>query len=92
MPWSRRDHMIVAVSFFEKGKHAPFAGSQVPVDQLPNDFRISTTVTIEGNEWHVVRAVPETKDEFVQTGRLSLVLEKIVMMNPKDLLFCHGRY
>jgi hypothetical protein len=61
--------------------------ADLPVEQLPASFVEPTTMHLGGSDWSVVKAEPVTRDEYVKTGRLLLVLHPIEMVDPKTLLF-----
>src|SRR3954452_13058218 len=58
--------------------------------QLPASFDLSehsTTMHIGADEWHVEKAEPGDRTGYVASGRLHLVLRKVEMMDPKEILF-----
>ena len=61
--------------------------ADLPVDQLPESFAAPTTLHLGGSDWSVVKAEPMTRDEYVKTGALLLVLHPIEMVDPKTILF-----
>lgn len=75
------------VEFIENGTEKPFAVSDVPLEQLPDTFELETDFEIEQQHWKVVQANPQNKEEFSKTGKLRIVLDKIQMIDPRELLF-----
>ena len=61
--------------------------ADLPIDQLPESFAISTTLHLGNGDWHVEEADPVTRLEFAASGHLRLVLRKIEHVDPKTILF-----
>lgn len=61
--------------------------ADLPVEQLPESFAEPTTLHLGGSDWSVVKAEPLTREEYVKTGALLLVLHPIEMVDPKTILF-----
>jgi hypothetical protein len=68
---------------------APIGGAELDGEQLPESFEARTTLELGGATWEVVRAEPRTRADYVASGRLSLVLRRLVVaeMAPKDILY-----
>ena len=77
---------FVTVEFLDRDGNL-LAKSKVPVEQLPETFRIDTTFELLGKEWSVATAEPLDKVEFSRTQHLRVTLHEIVMMPPGDLLY-----
>ena len=77
----------ILVEFYEDNNESPFASSDIPKDQLPDTFKIETKLAIAGQNWSVTNAMPETKEEFIKSGKLKIYLKKIETVDPKDILF-----
>lgn len=60
------------MTFVDARTNAPFIRSNVPASQLPETFALETTMHVGDQDYRVLRAAPETKAEFVRTGRLTL--------------------
>lgn len=58
----------------------------MPGERLPASFAPETTLHIADEDWQVIKAEPMTAEEFLQTGKLVLTLQKIIKMSPKDIL------
>lgn len=88
MSWfSRKPKNTITVEFIENGAAKPFAVSDMSLDQLPDSFESETTFEIKDEQWIVVQAAPNNKEEFSKTGKLNIVLDKIEMVDPRELLF-----
>jgi len=61
--------------------------ADLPIDQLPESFAVSTTLHIGNGDWHVEKADPVTRAEFAASGHLRLVLRKIEHVDPKTILY-----
>ena len=80
----------IEVVFQEQGKSSPFARTLLPPDRLPDTFEINTTMHLGEEDWIVVEADPQSKEDFSQTGKLKLTMIKsseIKMMDPSEILF-----
>lgn len=84
-----KDKNTVHVEFYEAGNSAPFAVSDVPIEQLPDSFEIDTTLQMSGSDWQVVESDPKNKAEFKKTGKLKVVLTKYetTSMDPNEILY-----
>ena len=85
----KKDKEIIRVQFIESGQENAFAASEVPIEQLPDTFEINTTLSIAGDEWSVVSAVPPRKAEFRKTGSLIITLAKyeVTQIDPAKILY-----
>lgn len=72
----RKKDPTIDVEFYEQGSLKASARSSQPITQLPDTFEIDTTLSIQGEEWHVTSAQPATKEEFRKTGRVQIYLCK----------------
>lgn len=87
MSWFRKQKNTVTVEFIENGTENPFARSEVPIEQLPDTFELETDFEIREEHWKVVRAIPQNKEDFSKTGKLRIIVDKIQMIDPRELLF-----
>jgi hypothetical protein len=77
----------IRVEFVDAATNNIFAATESVADSLPETFVLNTSVNIGGQEWQVDKADPMTRAEYIQTGKLTLTLSKIVMMPVKDILY-----
>jgi|SRR5882672_632341 len=63
------------------------AVSDMPPEQLPETFAISTTLDMGGKKWSVERAEPRDKSDILKAGKVRVFLAPITMMPPGDILF-----
>ncbi len=61
--------------------------ADMPVEHLPQSFTHETTLQIGDEEWSVLTAEPLTAEEFIQTGKLVLTLQKVVKVQTEHILF-----
>jgi hypothetical protein len=78
---------IVKVEFVNVETGKTFAISDMPPESLPETFAVKTTMHIRDEDWEVVSAEPPQASEFRKTGKLRLVLRKVVWMDPRNILF-----
>ena len=81
------DKNIILVEFYEGNSKKPFASSNIPEDQLPDTFEIDTKLTIADQNWSIINAIPKIKADFIKSEELKIYLNKIEVLNPKDILF-----
>lgn len=55
---------------------------KLSLSQLPKSFKADTTLHINNQDWHVVRAEPEEYFDFYKSGELTLWLKPIVSIDP----------
>ena len=77
----------VHVEFINAKDNSVIAVSDMKPDQLPESFAINTTLDMKNSKWSVQSADPVEKSEFVQTGKLRVVLSPITTMPPGEILF-----
>jgi hypothetical protein len=77
----------VTVTFIDEATSEPFATVDLPPADLPETFELETTLHLGNAEWSVVSAEPQTRAEYTRSGKLTLRLRRIEMVNPADLLF-----
>src|SRR5690242_10699866 len=77
----------VHVVFIDADSGAVLGETDIPADRLPATFATSTSLQLGADSWSVVRAEPLTAEEFIRTGKLRLEMRRIVMMDPRQLLF-----
>ena len=77
----------VRVDFINGRDESLIGTSDVPLAQLPDSFRVSTTLNLAGQEWSVSSATPPDKVDFAKTGQLRIVLSEIMRSPPGEILF-----
>ncbi|MEW8495483.1 MAG: hypothetical protein AB2604_16895 [Candidatus Thiodiazotropha taylori] len=84
-----KDKSVIEVKFYEGKSEAPFAVSNVPIEQLPDTFEIDTTMHLGEDDWRVLGAEPAEKTKFRKSGKLNLYLAKseITQIDPNELLY-----
>lgn len=78
---------MIRVSFIDADSQAVVGEVNLEPEQLPESFSHNTMLEMAGTDWHVVRAEPMTRVEYIASGRLRLFVRKIEKIDPKDLLF-----
>ncbi|BCL79629.1 hypothetical protein ccbrp13_20940 [Ktedonobacteria bacterium brp13] len=61
--------------------------ADMPVERLPQSFAQETTMHIGDEDWKVIKAEPMTAEEFIQTGKLVLTLQKVDKVPVKNIFF-----
>lgn len=84
MSWFSRK---VTMTLIDDATGAVFAAAKMPPDDLPDSFKINTTLHLGDDDWSVMHAEPETKAEFTKSGKLTLRLRKVRMMAPEAISF-----
>jgi len=84
MSWFSRKIEVILV---DDATGETFASSKMPPDKLPESFAIDTTLHLGDDNWTVVHAYPQTKTEFAKSGKVTLRLRKMKMMDPKAISF-----
>lgn len=87
MSWFKKSKNTVTVEFIENGTTTPFAVSEVPIEQLPDTFELETDLEMKDQHWRVIQATPQNKEEFSKTEKLRIILDKVQMIDPQELLF-----
>ncbi len=78
---------VIRVEFINGADNSIIAVSEMPPAQLPDTFAIDTTLDIKDQKWSVQSAEPMEKAQFLKTGRLRLVLCRVTVGMPEDILF-----
>lgn len=74
----------INIDFVQEGMNEPFFSTSMPTAQLPETFEKHTTLNIGEEQWEVQEAIPE---KFAKTGFLKLIVKKIELVDPKEILF-----
>jgi hypothetical protein len=59
----------------------------MPEERLPQSFALATTFHIADEDWNVIKAEPMTAEEFLQAGKLVIILQKVVKIPTNNILF-----
>lgn len=78
---------IIRVEFINGADNSVIGVSNIPCKQLPDTFAINTNLDIKDQKWSVQSADPVDKAQFIKTGNLRLVLSRLSMVNPAEVLF-----
>src|SRR5215469_9030777 len=78
---------IVETLFIDTNTHNVIERAHMPVEGLPQNFAVETKLHIAGEDWRVIKADPTTAEEFIQTGKLVITLEKISRVPAGDMLY-----
>ncbi len=84
MSWFSRK---VNLTLVDDATGAVFASSMMPPGDLPDSFKINTTLHLGDDDWSVICAEPETKAEFTKSGKLTLRLRKVELMAAEAISF-----
>ncbi len=84
MSWFSRK---VKVTFIDETTGVSFASSNISPDDLPESFEIDTILHLGDGDWSVIHAEPQTKTEFTKSGKATLRLQKVDMMDPEAMSF-----
>lgn len=77
----------VTVTFINHADQSIIGQCELQPEQLPETFEINTTMHLGDDNWEVMSAEPSQKVEFIKKGELTLVMQKVEMVNPNDILF-----
>ncbi len=77
----------VRVQFIDVSNGNTIGISEMPPEQLPETFEISTTMHLDNEDWSVEEAIPANSKDFLQSKTLTLKMRKVEYMDPKDILY-----
>ncbi len=77
----------VETLFIDVNTHNVIERADMPIERLPQNFAIETKLHIAGEDWKVIKADPTTAEEFIQTGKLVITLERIARVPARDILY-----
>jgi hypothetical protein len=72
----------VRVLLIDAANGKPFAQTDLPADQLPETFTISTQLHLGDQDWQVRSADPATRDAIVAQGSVVLTLSRLETIDP----------
>lgn len=84
--WGKKK-VTIAVTFVNAVDESVIGRGDMPPDNLPDSFEISTQMSIADDQWQVEQAIPAKKEEFVKSGKLTLKMLKIEMIDPREIRF-----
>jgi hypothetical protein len=78
----------IAVTFIDHRTGETICFADLAAEQLPETFEdLETTLNLQDQDWTVASAVPIKRSEYVQTGSLTLRLNRVEKFDPKEILF-----
>lgn len=77
----------VKVTFIDNANDETLGISKMLSDQLPDSFEKPTTLQFQDKEWHVIKADPVNKQEFMITKKLTLHLAEVGFLDPENVLY-----
>src|SRR5580700_10637221 len=80
----------VHVLLIDGASSATIAEVDVEATQLPGTFELSTQLEIAGRTWQVEQAEPLTREAYLASGRLRLVLRELENVAPPTEPLVHG--
>jgi len=80
--------MTITLQLVDQATGALLATSEAELDSLPRSFEgMDTTLTVGDTPYHVAHAQPPTREAIAAAGKVTLLLRKLEMVNPADILF-----
>ena len=79
--------MTIHVVLVDAGDGEVLGQVDLPAEQLPETFAVSTTLHLGDDEWQVERAEPVTRAEYAASGQLRLWLRRLARVDPREILF-----
>lgn len=77
----------IKVTFINHATSETIGISKMPSDKLPETFENSTTLQILDKDWHVIKAEPLNKQEFMVTKKITLHLAEVGFVDPNNILY-----
>jgi len=78
----------IAVTFIDNRTSETICFAELTPEQLPETFEgLETTLHLQEQDWTVASAVPTNRSGYVQTGRLTLRLNRVEKVDLKEILF-----
>lgn len=78
---------MIKVQFIDSSNGNIIGVSEMSPEQLPETFKIQTTIHLNDEEWSIEEAIPEHSREFIQSKNVMLKMRKLEKINPNDLWF-----
>jgi hypothetical protein len=76
-PFKKREPKTIHVQLVDVAGVVKFAPIMFPVERLPASFEADTTMHRPEGDWQVIEARPVSAEEFKQTGKLTLLVQKL---------------
>lgn len=80
-------HTIIRVTLINDADQSIMDVSDVPLEQLPEQFELEATLSLGTTHWQVKAASPMQASEFKRTGELTLNLLQVEHISPQNILF-----
>lgn len=77
----------VRVTLADAATNQVIGETNLAPEDLPESFALSTTMHLGSDDWNVDLADPIERADYVAAGRLRLVLRKVEMVDPREVLF-----
>ncbi len=77
----------IKVEFINNANGETIGITELTPNQLPKTFSKQTTMHILEDDWNVEEAIPESSEDFIKSGKLTLKMRKVEYMNPNDIWF-----
>ena len=85
--FNKKEHATIQVTFINNADNSIIGVAELSIDQLPDEFESATTMHLREENWQVEEAIPVYKKEFAQSGKLTLKMYKVEMVDPNELKF-----
>lgn len=85
--FNKKEHTTIQVTFINNADNTVIGVAELSIDQLPDEFESATTMHLREENWQVEEAIPVYKKEFAQSGKLTLKMYKVEMVDPNELKF-----
>jgi hypothetical protein len=72
----------ITVTFVDDANGRLVSSVKMPFDRLPDIFVADTEMNMAGVRYAVVRAEPNTKEEFKRTRQLKVSLRRLAVLRP----------
>ena len=84
MPWFSSK---ISVTFIDDATGRIIRSVKIPPTDLPESFRLQTTLHIGDEDWSVIRATPDTRSEYSRSRKLTLHLRRVERIDPSEILY-----
>lgn len=73
---------VISVQYIEAGKKSAFSQAKIPVEDLADEYEMDSLIQINGQNWTVVAADPNLKEDFAKSGKLQVFVSKGAVQAP----------